>query len=159
METLSPWKLTKSGFWIGVGFIVPSIGVYFLATFMLYSLPSSFWHSGAAESSNASMESYLSESEQTNQVKITQFREVPRGKQLLILGVVENTGNKSVRSVQIEAELLDDKKQMVYECSTYISKRLQKGERENFQINCGCGEQPAPAHKEITVRVVTASVF
>jgi hypothetical protein len=158
MESSGPWKLIKAGFWIGIGFIVPSIGVYILGTYLIYSMPS-FWQSAAMEDGKETMEQFMSNSDKTNQIKITQFREVKNGKQLLILGTVENTGESSVGSIRVEAELLDGDKQMVFECSEYMSKKLKQGETENFQIKCGCGDQPAPDHKSITVRVVQANSY
>ena len=158
MESLGPWKLIKAGFWIGIGFIVPSIGVYMLGTYLIYSMPS-LWQSGAIENGKEVAEKFMSDSDKSGQVKITQFREVENGKQLLILGTVENTGETPVGSIRVEAELLDGNKQMVFECSEYISKKLKKGEKENFQIKCGCGDQPAPEHKSVSVRVVGASNF
>ena len=111
------------------------------------------------ESGKEVAEKFMSDSDKSGQVKITQFREVENGKQLLILGTVENTGETPVGSIRVEAELLDGNKQMVFECSEYIPKKLKKGEKENFQIKCGCGDQPAPEHKSVSVRVVGASNF
>jgi hypothetical protein len=158
MENFSPWKLIKTGFWIGLGFIVPSIGVYILGTYLVYSMPS-LWQSNAMASTQAMADEFLSVTDKLDQVKITEFREVSNGKQLLILGTVESTGETSVGSIRVEAELLDDKKQMVFECSEYIAKKLKKGEQENFQIKCGCGDQPAPVHQSVSVRVVDANSF
>ena len=158
MESLSPWKFIKVGFWVGIGFIAPSIGVYILGTYLVYSMPS-LWQSAAMGGGKETMEKLMSDSDKTNQIKITQFREVKNGKQLLILGAVENTGETSIGSIRVEAELLDGNKQMVFECSEYISRKLKKGEKENFQIKCGCGDQPAPEHKSVTVRVVQANSY
>lgn len=152
MESTSSWKMIKTGFWLGIGLIIPLIGVYILGTISLVSM-SSLW------SSKKTIERFASENDKKDQVKINQFREVKNGKQLLILGTVENTGETSVGSIQIEAELLDGNNQMVFECSEYISKKLKKGEKENFQVKCGCGDQPLPKHKTANVRVVQASNY
>jgi hypothetical protein len=158
MESFGIWKLIKSGFWLGIGFIIPSIGVYLVGTYLLYSTPS-LWQSMAAESSSESAEQFMSTYDKTDQIKITSFHEGKYGEQLLILGVVENTGKSQVGSVRLEAELLDEKKQMVFECSEYISKRLKAGEKENFQVKCGCGNQPAPKYSSISLRVVSATSY
>lgn len=158
METLGPWKLIKAGFWVGIGFVVPSIGVYILGTYLVYSMPA-LWQSTAMESGMESVEQYIDQSDKTVQVKIVEFHESKRGEQLLILGVIENTGASNVSSIQLEAELLDDNKQMVYECSEYISNKLKGGEKENFQIKCGCGNQPVPAYSSVSLRVVGASNY
>lgn len=157
MEFNSSWKLIKAGFWVGIGFIIPTIGAYILGTYLVYSMPS-LWQPGA-ESSKEAMEKMVAENDRTSQIRITSFREAKNGKQLLILGAVENTGESQVGSIRIEAELLDDNKQMVFECSEYISKKLNKGEKENFQVKCGCGDQAAPEHKSVNVRVVQASNY
>jgi hypothetical protein len=158
MESMGPWKMIKSGFWLGIGFILPMIGFYILIIVLAYSM-SSLWRTTGMKSSNETMERYMSDSDKTNQVRIIQFREVKNGKQLLILGTIENTGETPVGSIQIEAELLDSSRQMVFECSEYISKKLKKGENENFQVKCGCGDQPLPEHKSVSVRVVQASNY
>jgi hypothetical protein len=158
MESLGPWKLIKAGFWVGIGFIAPSIGVYIFGTYLIYSMPA-IWQSAAMESGMESVTQYMDETDKTGLVNILQYHESKNGEQLLILGVIENTGSSSVGSIRLEAELLDDEQQMVYECSEYISKKLKAGEKENFQITCGCGSQPIPEHKSVSLRVVSASSY
>lgn len=101
----------------------------------------------------------MTDADKTGQVKIVKYHESKNGEQLLILGVTENTGNSAVGSIRIEAELLDDNGQMVYECSEYISKKVKAGEKENFQIKCGCSDQLAPEHSSVSLRVVSASSY
>lgn len=158
MESYGPWKFIKVGFWVGIGFIIPSIGVYILGTYLIYSMPS-LWQSAGMEGGKETMEKMMADTDKTKQVRIASYREVKNGKQLLILGTVENTGESQVGSIRIEAELLDGNKQMVFECSEYISKKLKKGEKENFQVKCGCGDQAVPEHKSVSVRVVQASNY
>lgn len=154
MESFGPWKLIKAGFWIGIGFIVPSIGVYILGSQLLYAMPV-MWQTDATET----MAQFMEDADKTRQVKITEFRESTDSNRLLILGVVENAGETPVSSIRLEAELFDDNKKMVFECSEYISKKLGKGERENFQINCGCGNQTVPEYSSISVRVISANNY
>lgn len=158
MESLGPWKLIKAGFWVGIGFIIPSIGVYIFGTYLLYSTPA-LWQSAAMDSGMESVESFMDNADKSKQIKILQFREIINGEQLLILGVIENTSNSTVSSIRLEAELLDDQKQMVYECSEYISRKLKAGEKENFQIRCSCGSQPTPKYSSVSLRVVSASSY
>jgi len=158
MESFGPWKFIKMGFWIGIGFIIPSIAVYILGTYLVYSIPS-LGQGAGMENSKEMMEKFMKERDKTDQVKIVQFREVKQGKQLLVLGTVENIGATPVGSILVEAELLDDTKQMVFECSKYISKQLKRAEKENFQIICGLGDQVVPDYKSVNVRVVQASNY
>lgn len=154
MESLSPLKLIKIGFWVGLGFIVPNLIGTLFSSASMFVMPS-FWQSQGSEMT----ERMMSEMEKTDQVRIKDFRESANGNQVLIIGSVENTGNMPVGSIQIEAELFDGKKQMVFECSEYISKKLKPAEAEKFQVKCGCGNQPVPAHESLTVRVVKASSY
>ena len=158
MESFGPWKLIKAGFWVGIGFIIPSIAVYFFGTFLMFAAPS-LWQSAAMEAADDGMAQYMADKDKTDLIKITGIRETRNGKQLLILGTVETTGEGQVSAIQLEAELLDDEQLMVYECSEYISKKLQTGEKENFQIKCGCSEQGVPDYASVSVRVVSASDY
>ncbi len=158
MESFGPWKLIKAGFWVGIGFIVPSVVVYVFGFYLLYSMPS-FLRSAETDSEMESVEQYMEEADKTAQIKILQYRERKNGDQLLILGTIENTGNSSASSIRLEAELLDEQKQMVYECSEYISKRLKPGEKENFQVKCGCGDKAIPKYSSVSLRVVSASSY
>ncbi len=158
MESFGVWRLVKIGFWIGIGFIIPSIGASMAGTYLAYSTPS-LWQDAALGRANEAMESFKKDNDKPSQLRIVQSREVKNGKQLLILGTVENTGDASVGAIRIEAELLDDAKQMVFECSEYISRKLPKGEQENFQIKCGCGDQPVPKYDSVSVRVVDSSSY
>ena len=158
MEPLGPWKLIKTGFWVGIGFVVPSVGVYLLGTYLLYAMPS-LWQPAAMQEGNAAMEKYMADSDRTSQIKIAQYKAVKNGSQVLILGTIQNTGETAAGSIRLEAELLDDSQQMVFECSEYIARRLAKAETENFQIKCGCANQPVPAYKSLTLRVVQANSY
>jgi len=103
--------------------------------------------------------SITSELNPTDQLVLQDFLEQKHGNQLLILGIISNTGTKKASSIQLEAELLDKDGKFVYECSEYISKDLLPGDVENYQIKCGCGKHPIPEYKNITVRVVNASSY
>lgn len=158
MESYSLWRLIKIGFWIGIGFIIPSVGANMVGIYLAYSMPS-FWQDVALGNTDETIQSAKADNDKPSQLTIVQSKELKNGKQLLILGTVENKGESSVGSIRIEAELLDDHKQMVFECSEYISKKLKKGEQENFQIKCGCGDQPVPAYRSVSVRVVDAANY
>jgi hypothetical protein len=154
MESLSPSKLIKAGFWLGLGFIGPTIIAGIGVTALMFAMPS-FWQMQGTEMAEKMMEEF----DKTDYIRIVDFRESMNGNQVLILGTIENTGPMAIGSIQIEAELLDAKKVMVFECSEYISKKLKPAEKESFQVKCGCGNQPVPAHDSMTVRVVKASTY
>ena len=149
---VGPLKLIKSGFWLGLGFIVPIIIGLIVGTFLLFSFPS-LWQPGSEEMASHA----LAEMDKTAQVRITDSRKTMNGTQTLILGTVENTGPDTIGSVQLEAEFFDGSKKMVFECSEYISQKLAPSATENFQIKCGCTSQTVPAHESFTVRVISAS--
>ncbi|MES9942573.1 MAG: hypothetical protein ABW104_13865 [Candidatus Thiodiazotropha sp. 6PLUC2] len=158
MENMSSWKLIKLGFWIGIGFIIPSIGVYIIGTYVVYSSPF-LWQSTAMEEGMESVEQYMEESDKTSQIKIVEYQEKIHHEQLLILGVIENIGSTNISSIRLEAELLDESRVMVYECTEYISKRIKGGAKENFQIKCGCSGQPVPEYASVSLRIVGASSY
>lgn len=163
MDTQNPWQLIKAGFWLGIGFIVPTIIVYLIGMLVVFAVPSlmssSQFDDDIVADAKETVDKMVAEHDKTNQIRIVNYREVKNGNQVFILGSVENTGADTVGSIQLEAELLDDAKQMVFECSQYISKKLKQGETENFQIKCGCGHERIPEHKSVNVRVVSASNF
>jgi len=154
MESFGPLKLIKSGFWLGLGFIIPTVVAFLAGSALMFAIPS-FWQMQGTEMA----EKMMAEFDKTDYIRIVDFRESMNGNQVLILGTIENTGPMAIGSIQIEAELLDEKKVMVFECSEYISKKLKPTEKEAFQVKCGCGNQPVPAHTSMTVRVVKASTY
>jgi hypothetical protein len=113
------------------------------------------WQVDATET----MAQFMEDTDKTRQVKITEFRESTDSNRLLVLGIVENAGETPVNSIRLEAELFDDSEKMVFECSEYIAKKLEKGERENFQISCGCGNQTVPEYSSISVRIISANNY
>jgi len=162
MENYSIWKTIKAGFWLGIGFIVPTIIVYILGTALVYKAVPYFVESNndaAIIDAENSVDDYVSKYDKTSQVELLSYKNNTSNGQLLILGVVKNTGESPVNSVQVEAELMNSEGEMVYECSEYISSKIPKNQRENFQIKCGCGKNPIPEYKTINVRVVKAAAY
>jgi len=162
MDNSNPLRLIKVGFWLGIGFIVPTIVVYIIGTMVVYLAITPLFHSNTAEAKTEQSnyaEPSFPDFDKTDQVRILEYREVKNGDQLLILGKIQNQGAKPVSSIHLEVELFDASKQLVYECSDYVSRKLKQGDVENFQVKCGCGNQPAPAYQSLTVRVVQASSF
>ncbi len=162
MENWSVWKTIKIGFLLGIGFIIPQLLVLYTGTVLtILAIPSmldaqfdeldEFTDSGFAEAAL--------DYDRTDHIEVTQFREQKNGEQLLVLGTIQNTGDKSTNSITLEAELSDKAGEFVYECTEYISKNLEPGESENFQIKCGCGQNPMPEYATMNVRVVSASSF
>ncbi len=146
METWGIWKLIKTGLWFGIGFIVPLLVAIYLSniiTFMAMPFEPDI----------------ISSMDRTDYIKINEYKEKQHGNRLLILGVIENTGDKKASSIQLEAELMNESGEFVYECSEYINRDLQPGDKENFQMSCGCNDSPIPQHSEVTVRAVSASAY
>ena len=155
MENLGKWKLIKIGFLLGIGFIIPQIVTMYAGTAgMAWMLPKMM-----ESSAEDSVESFSAMYDKAGQIEIDEYRESKNGNQLLILGTITNAGEDQVSSVQLEAELKDAEGKMVYECSEYISRDMKSGDKENFQIKCGCGKNPVPDYASVDVRVVKASVY
>ncbi|MES9831745.1 MAG: FxLYD domain-containing protein [Candidatus Thiodiazotropha sp. DIVDIV] len=148
MEDLGIWKTVKIGFWLGIGFIVPHLVAFYSGTMVtMFAIPSMM------------EENLLSDFDKSEQIKVIEHREEMNGERLIILGSILNEGNETASSIQLEAELLNSDGQFVFECSSYIKKNIKPGEKENFQINCGCGDTYAPKHASLNIRVVSASSY
>ena len=159
MENWGKWKFMKAGFWLGIGFIIPLLVVLYSGT-ALTMLAMPFMIEASYESDAGGVISKLTSNfDRAGQIKIREFREQKNGNQLLILGSVVNSGDEKASSIQLEAELTDKDGKFVYECSEYINQDLKPGDIENFQIKCGCGENPVPEYAEVNVRVVSASSY
>lgn len=159
MENLGKWRTIKIGFWLGIGFIIPQLFVMYSGTAItVLAMPSIMEASLNSEDSDM-LEGFSSKYDRTDQLKIIDYREQKTGNQLLILGTIENIGNKNASSIKIEAELLDENGTFLYECSEYINKDLMPGDKENYQISCGCGKNSAPEYATINIRVVSASAY
>ena len=167
MEKLSIWKLIKYGFWLGVGFIIPQLFVMYAGTaatiFMMPSmLESSFDFEEESSISEMDSEDSLtrfgfSSYDMSDEIEIQSHRVQREVNRVLVLGSIINNAEKSASSIQIEAELMNENGEFVYECSDYISQKIRPGQAENFQINCGCGDNPMPEFSTINVRVTSAS--
>jgi hypothetical protein len=158
MDTWGNWKLIKTGFWFGVGFIAPLLIALHISNIVaMMAMP--LMIESPFEPDEMSAIDMISGMNRTDYITINEYKEKPIGDRLLILGVIENTGDKKVSSIQLEAELLNESGEFVYECSEYINSDLHPGDKENFQIRCGCNGQTIPEHSKVTVRVVSASIY
>lgn len=154
---MGPWKLIKYGFWLGVGFMIPTLLVTVLSGALMFVAPLDFSSEGLTGTDiDSEFSGFASNFDQSGNVHILEHREVSHGDRLLVLGRIENRSAKSVGLVTIEVELLDADGGMVYECSGYVQK-IAATDIENFQVTCGCGEQALPAHASMSVRVASAS--
>ncbi len=152
MENLSIFKKITLGFWLGIGLFFPLLIVNYSGTFLtMFALPSMMEENME--------ESFLSDFDKSDQIKILNHREEMNGKHLLILGSIRNEGPDKAGSIRLEAELLDSDGNFVFECSEYINQKLAPGVTENFLIRCGCGDTVAPEHASIALRVVSASSY
>lgn len=162
MENITTWRLMVIGFWLGVGFIIPSIATYILGTAAIYRvMPSLMSYEDLSSDvvSSGDVSGYISQYDKTSEVELLPHKASTSNGQLLIIGKVKNNSESSVGSVQLEAELFDQEGNMVYECSEYISSKISSGNMENYQIKCGCGKNPVPEYSSLKVRVTKASTY
>ena len=127
MNEWNIWRLIKAGFWLGIGFIIPSLIVYGLGTVMMVGSMSQIFDTGMDEMEDSfeaggMASAFQSQFDKSTQIEIVEFHESKIGDQLLILGSIKNKGKSSVNSINIEAELFDSEGKYIYECSEYISK-------------------------------------
>ncbi|MEW8505373.1 MAG: FxLYD domain-containing protein [Candidatus Thiodiazotropha sp.] len=77
-----------------------------------------------------------------------------------ILAVVENASDTTWSSVNLEAELFDESKNFVDECSGYLRGSIAPGEVKNVKIKCGgCKDSPLVAYSSYTIEIADASSF
>ncbi len=159
MENWGKWKLIKIGFFLGIGFIIPELFVMASSTAIsIFAMPSMMEASMDFDDENFTS-NFGADFDRADQIEIRDQREQASGDQLLILGSIQNTGDKKASSIQLEAELMDKDGTFVYECSEYIDRDLMPGDIENYQIKCGCGDNSVPEYAEVSVRVVSASGY
>ena len=156
---MGKWSMVKAGFWLGIGFIIPQLVTTASETALTFVAMPVLMQSAMDTEEGRFVPDFSDEMDRTAMLSVSDVREVRNGEQLLILGMVENTGEKKASSIQLEAELLDEEGVFVYECSRYISKTLMPGDSENFQIKCGCDKEPVPEYASAEVRVVSATGF
>ncbi len=163
MDKQAPSHWIRIGFLIGIGFIIPSLITYLLGSFVLIKGIPDFLNSSQniemADENAEYMSGFMDNMDQSRDIEILSHREQPLGGQLLILGSLINNSKKTVNSVQLEVELMDDNQEMVYECTEYISHKIKSGEKENFQVKCGCGSTTLPNHTSYTIRVTQANNY
>ena len=159
MENWSKWRFIKVGFLLGIGFMIPQFAVMIFGTVIsLVVIPPMVQDAIVTPNSEEIFSGITSNFDSKKLIIIEKYREQPRGNKLIILGSIKNESGKKASSIQLEAELYNNN-EFVFECSEYISKSLKPGESENFQINCGCGKNPIPAHDKTDIRVVSASNY
>lgn len=154
-KPLGARRLIVIGFWIGTGFVVPALVADALsAGIVLGSMRTLF-----SDDASAIIPGVAGADERIEKLVVLETRESQNGTQMVILGSLRNDSDDSIGGIQLEAELTDATGKFVYECSEYMSGKLKAGATEAFQIACGCGSNPAPAHAAFTVRVVSTSSF
>ncbi len=159
MDKHSPWHWIKIGFFLGIGFMIPALLIDLIGSFAMIKGMSSFMDSTFENTIIEDTGSYMDNFDQSQDIAILSHREQPMDGQLLVLGTLANQGEKTINSVQLEVELLDDNKAMVYECSEYTSHKIKPGAKENFQVKCGCSTTKLPAYTSYTIRVTQANSY
>jgi hypothetical protein len=150
MDIDNPWKLVKAGFWLGIGFIIPTMLVQAIGTAILAGGLFSLFDPEDMIASDIGKE----------QIVINEYKDVYTGNQVVINGSLTNTAEGTASSIELEAEMYDKSGEFVYECSEYISDEVEPGNTENFQIKCGgCSDTLIPEYDSVKVRVVSVSDF
>ncbi|MEN8188728.1 MAG: hypothetical protein ABFS19_02690 [Thermodesulfobacteriota bacterium] len=162
MNGMTPTQKIKAGFWLGIGFMIPltlasivTLVISVAATPLI--VKKSFEQVEEVQEDNTAFD--FANQDLKDQVEIVERRESRQGNRLLILGVVANNGPKQVGSINIQAELFDEKGEFVFECDEYISRKIKTGDKENFQIRCGCGDEKVPEYKTMNLRIISANNY
>jgi hypothetical protein len=163
MKNLTIFQTIKLGFWLGVGFMIPSLlgsaftalGGFYFAGFMVgESMRGEFeMHELPAELSDITGEGLI------KGISIESYEDKSTEKRLIILGSLKNNNDKTVNSINLEAEFFDKNGKFVYECGEYINGPLVSGVSENYKISCGCNKGLMPKYDNFTVRVIDAQSY
>ena len=156
IEHWGPWKLIKTGFWLGIGFIIPTILVDVVTIASAWVVTPMVMNADFEELDG---ESFSFGQADASKIEINSQREMMNGNQLLVLGEFTNRNEKAINTIELEADLFDEDGVFVYQCSEYISKKVEAGAIENYQIKCGCSKNGVPDYDTLKVNVVSASSY
>jgi len=160
LENLSAWKIVKTGFLLGIGFMIPlllmNVAVLGVSISSIYSSLANF---DDFENLEEFQQEYPGFADHIADISIEDYHFLMQGNQLLIHGIIKNNGTDVINSIELEAELFDESEQYVYECSEYMSSKLMPEQQENFQITCGCSDNGLPEFQSVKVKVTNASSY
>ena len=87
-------------------------------------------------------------------VRVASHRVERRNGDAVVLGVLRNEGEASVRSVRVEAAYYDAGGRLVDHCGWFMATALLPGEDRPFKVSCGgTPERPVPESTSVQVRV------
>ena len=91
------------------------------------------------------------------QVRVASHRVERRHGDAIVLGVLHNDADATVRSVRVEAAYYDAAGRLVDLCGWYVAPVLAAGEDKPFKVSCGgTPERPAPESATVQLRIVEA---
>lgn len=91
------------------------------------------------------------------QVRVASHRVERRHGDVIVLGVLHNDADTTVRSVRIEAAYYDAAGKLVDLCGWYVAPALAPGEDKPFKVSCGgTPERPSPDSATVKLRIVEA---
>ena len=87
-------------------------------------------------------------------VRVVSHRVERRNGDAVVLGILRNEGEASVRSARVEAAYYDAGGRLVDLCGWYVAIGLVPGEDRPFKVSCGgTPERPVPDGASVRVRV------
>lgn len=149
----------KRGFFLGLGFVIPlAFAGCVVVGYSFYEM--SQFTDGFYDETLESIDGYAdSEESYIDQISLSPVSETLQGVQLLVAGKFTNNSDEDLNSLEIEAELFNEKGEFVYECSKSFYEKIPSKVTENYLIKCGCSENGVPAYSTVKVRVIKASVY
>jgi hypothetical protein len=91
------------------------------------------------------------------QVRVASHRVERRHGDAVVLGVLHNDADTTVRSVRVEAAYYDAAGKLVDLCGWYVAPALASGEDKPFKVSCGgTPERPSPESATVKLRIVEA---
>jgi hypothetical protein len=142
-----PLARFASGFLFGLGFSVAAVGVILLVSFVEKHMSgqekADRWHKRFTPDARLTVESHESRATQDN---------------VVILGMVRNSGTDSWDMVQLEVRLHESQAGVVGICRGYVNGPIRPTQLRHFVVDCrGTEREPVPEHTGYDVEVVDAN--
>lgn len=133
-------RTVLKGFLLGVGFSI-ALGVTYVVAMQ--------WTMDKTRAELADVSGEVA----AKDIALTDIEEQKHEGATWIIGTAKNVGKRTVRNLQVQANLFLRGK-FVDQYSTYISGKINPGESKYFKIACGCKDSPPAEHDSFKVEVV-----
>jgi hypothetical protein len=154
--TVSPVRLVKTGFWLGLGFSLPLIAAQLAANGFEHAI----FHVTLKEKMQEAIRGAATAtgSALVDNVRVISHSQSREEDVAIFRGSVENVGEETFGAFTLEVEFFDDQKRFLTECQEIMSVRLKPKQHENFEFRCR-NISADVQYSSTQLRVVSVSMF